>query len=191
MRVSRPSPSLTPCHSCATVQPLASRRQLSYRSPGRGARTTDTEGTRGGAPMVEPNPRLEADCPLEVLAARTLFRTAAIRHRGAASIVRLDSGRLLLAFRLGRGPGRQNDGAIMLTYSDNDGADWDEPFPVYAYPGWDSLPMGGLVRFSDERLHLILGRVKVDDALGGDEPFSDWYIAAIESRDGGQSWSEP
>lgn len=141
--------------------------------------------------MAEPRPLLNADSPLAVVSARTLFPSAAIQHLGAASLARLDSGRLLLVYRLGRGPGRQNDGAIMISHSDNDGEDWAEPFPVYAYPGWDSLPMGGLVRFANDRLYLILGRVKVDDSLGGDEPFSDWYIAAIESRDGGQSWSEP
>lgn len=141
--------------------------------------------------MNEPTPNLLAGGPLEVVAARTLFRTGAILHRGVGSLARLDSGRLLLAFRLGRGPQRQNDGVIMLAHSDDDGATWAEPFPIYAYPGWDCLPMGGLVRFSDDYLQLILGRVKVDDALGGDEPFSDWYIAAITSRDGGGTWSEP
>lgn len=141
--------------------------------------------------MREPTPRLLSQSPVEVLAARVLFRSAAIRHRSAGSLARLESGRLLLAFRLGTGPVRRNDGAVMLARSGNAGRDWEEPFPIYAYPGWDGLPMGGLVRFADDRIRLILGRVKVDDALGGDEPFSDWQITQIESRDGGRSWSEP
>ena len=141
--------------------------------------------------MPDPNPRFLPESPVEAAEVRVLFESPPVRHRGAGSLVRLDTGRLLLAFRLGSGPDRRNDGAIMLTHSDDDGRSWDEPFPIYAYPGWDSLPMGGLVRFSDDMLWLVLGRVVVDESLGGDEPFSRWYIAAIESRDGGHSWSEP
>src|SRR5881396_3336717 len=95
--------------------------------------------------MSVPNPQLPARGPLELLAAQTLFRSAAVRHRQAGSLIRLDSGRLLLAFRLATGgPVRRNDGAVMLTYSDDGGEHWDDPTPLYAYPGWDCLPMGGL-----------------------------------------------
>jgi hypothetical protein len=141
--------------------------------------------------MSAPNPRFLPDSPVEATEGQVLFASPAVRHRGASSLVRLDAGRLLLAFRLGTGPSRRNDGAIMLTHSDDEGRSWDEPFPIYAYPGWDSLPLGGLVRFSDDLLWLVLGRVIVDESLGGDEPFSQWHIVAIASRDGGRSWSEP
>ena len=116
---------------------------------------------------------------------RVLFRSPAVRQRQAASLARLDGGRLLLTFRMGTGPQRRNDGAIMLTASDDGGEHWEEPRPLYAYPGWDCFPMGGLVRFADDRLWLIVGRIRFDSALGGDEPMDGWYTAAIESRDGG------
>ena len=51
--------------------------------------------------------------------------------------------------------------------------------------------MGGLVRFAGDRLWLIVGRIRFDSALGGDEPMDGWYTAATESRDGGRTWSEP
>lgn len=138
-----------------------------------------------------PEPRLLADCPIEVVSARVLFRTSAVRHRNFGSFARLDDGRVLLAFREGTGPLRRNDGAIMLSHSDDGGASWSEPLPLYAHPGWDCLLMGGLARLPGDHLRLILGRVKLDFGLGGPEPLSDWYVFAIDSRDGGRTWSEP
>ena len=78
----------------------------------------------------------------------------------------------------------------MLTHSDDDGRTWDEPFPVYAVPGWDSLPLGGLAQIGDDLLQLIVGRVRFDASLGGDEPFAGWFMGSSESRDGGASWGE-
>ena len=140
--------------------------------------------------MAEPNPTLLPDAPLEVLEARTILQTPSVRRRGAASLRRLANGRLLLAFLIGTGPDHVNDGAVMLTHSDDDGATWDEPFPVYAVPGWDSLPLGGIGHVRDDLLHLVVGRVKYDPSLGGDEPFAGWFAGATTSRDGGRSWSD-
>jgi len=139
---------------------------------------------------MEPTPRLNADAPIEVVEARTLFRGTSVRRRGAASLRRLGSGRLLMTWFEGTGPEHRNDGAVMLSHSDDRGATWDEPFPIYAYPGWDSLPLGGLALVRDDLLHLVLGRVKFDASLGGDEPFAGWYMAATTSRDGGRTWSD-
>jgi BNR repeat protein len=139
---------------------------------------------------VEPNPKLHADAPIEVVEARTLFRSPSIRRRGAASLRRLSGGRLVMAFLMGTGPEHVNDGAVMLTSSDDDGRTWDEPFPIYAVPGWDSLPLGGLAVIRDDLIQLVVGRVKFDPSLGGDEPFAGWFMAATESHDGGASWSD-
>jgi len=139
---------------------------------------------------VEPNPRLLPDAPIEVLEARTLFGSGGGRRRGVASLRRLGSGRLLMVFVVGTAPEHNNDGAVMITRSDDNGATWDEPFPIYAYPGWDSLPLGGLAVVREDLIHLVLGRLKFDASLGGDEPFGGWYMAATTSRDGGRTWSE-
>lgn len=132
---------------------------------------------------------LDADGPIEVTDARTLFPSPAIQHRSCASIVRLESGRLLLAFRLASGPERRNDGAVMVTRSDDGGITWEPPLPIFASPGSDCLPMGGLVRFHDGLIRLIVGQLRIDPRLGGDEPFSEWRIWGSDSFDGGTSWS--
>ena len=150
----------------------------------------------GAAPAegaeAAPLAALDPDGPLTVRSERVLFRSAGVaRQHQAASLVRLDSGRLLLAFRAGTAPERRNDGAILLAASEDGGERWGAPQPLYAYPGWDCFPMGGLVRFADDRLWLVLGRIRFDSALGGDEPMDGWHTAATESRDGGRTWSEP
>ncbi len=57
-------------------------------------------------------------------------------------------------------------------------------------PGWDSLPLGGIAQIRDDLLQLVVGRVRFDASLGGDEPFAGWFCGITESRDGGVSWSE-
>lgn len=138
-----------------------------------------------------PSPDLIPGGAIDVADARVLFKGTSIRHLGCASAIRLGSGRLLLCFRAGTGPMRRNDGAVMLASSDDDGLTWSDPHPVYALPGWDALPMGGLLHFADDEVALAIGAVTVDASLGGDEPFSDWRVFLVRSHDGGDTWSEP
>lgn len=140
--------------------------------------------------MPQPSPRLLPDAPLEVEWSRVLFEGPSIRRRGFPSIRRLPTGRLLLAFEVGTGPEPRNDAAVMISYSDDEGVTWDDPVPLFANPGWQSLPMGGLAHLGGDRLRLIVGRLKVDPDLPGDEPITEWFTGAIDSADGGRSWSE-
>jgi len=141
---------------------------------------------------VLPEPRILADAPIEFVSARTLFDAGSPRRRSAASVVRLESsGRLLLAFSDAPAGDLRNAGALALSTSDDGGGRWSEPEPLYAYPGWFCLAMGGLARVSDELVHLVLGRVRFDLALGGTEPMTDWFVAIATSRDGGRTWSNP
>lgn len=141
--------------------------------------------------MGDPNVRLETNAPLEVIDAKVLFPSSKVRQNSAGSLVRLVNGRLILAFLQADNPTLRNDGVVMLSFSDDNGTSWEKPKAVYSNSGWRCLPMGGLVKFSDHLIRLIVGGVKVDKSLGGDEPFSHLYTTHIESRDKGQSWSEP
>ena len=124
--------------------------------------------------MIEPNPSLYDDAPIRVTSTRVLFPDDEPVHRKCASLIRLDSGRLLMTFSLDEGNDRL-ESRVVLTESEDGGATWSEPRVVYAVPDWTCINMGGLVRFSDDMIRLIIGRVKIDRALGGDEPFYDWY----------------
>ncbi len=84
-----------------------------------------------------------------------------------------------------------NDAALMLARSDDDGETWNEPIPLYAYPGWFCMAMGGLARISDDHVNVILGRIFIDLSLGGTEPMTGWFMASSTTRDGGETWSEP
>ena len=95
-----------------------------------------------------------------------------------------------MAFAMGTGPKHINDGAVVLTHSDDEGRTWDEPFPIYAVPGWDAQPLGGLAVIRPDLMHLMLGRMQYDPRLGGDEPYSGWFMGRSESTDGGASWSD-
>ena len=138
----------------------------------------------------DPNPLLPADSPLEVIDARVLFRGEAPRRRGTANLVRLDTGRLLLAFTIRRPQAQGMAGSLLLTRSEDDGRTWDEPIAMLAYPSWNCNAFG-LFRIRDDLLRLSLGRVRVDRSLGGDEPFAGWWTGESHSLDGGDSWSDP
>ena len=142
--------------------------------------------------MATPTPRLTPDSPLQVVTARTLFDTAPVGRRNAASVVRIEStGRLLMCFSHVVGPALRNQAALVVSHSDDDGETWSDPETVYAYPGWFSLAMGGLARVADDNVKMILGRMRIDLSLGGTEPMTGWWVASSTTRDGGDSWSEP
>ena len=142
--------------------------------------------------MATPTPRLADDSPLQVVTARTLFETAPVGRRNAASVVRIEStGRLLMCFSHVVGAALRNQAALVVSHSDDDGETWSDPETVYAYPGWFSLAMGGLARVADDNVKMILGRMRIDLSLGGTEPMTGWWVASSTTRDGGDSWGEP
>ena len=140
--------------------------------------------------MVEPNPNLNTKSPIQILSSKNIFPEEQVRHRKSPSIVKLDSGRLLLIFSLTEDHGRLKS-SVVLTESDDNGHTWSEPRVVYEKAGWTCINMGGMSRLSNEMIRLIIGRVKLDFSLGGDEPFSDWYTGFIDSYDDGKTWTTP
>jgi len=142
--------------------------------------------------MVAPAPALLPDAPLEVLDAQMLFAGPPVRRRSAPSVARLESsGRLLLVFTQVAGPRRASEGALMLTTSDDGGGTWAEAAPLYAYPGWFCMSIGGLARIADDLVRLFLGRIQFDFSLAGTEPMTGWHVSSTFTTDGGSSWASP
>src|SRR5262249_13345780 len=99
--------------------------------------------------MTEPSPALLPGAPIQLSAAGTLFRGGPVGRRTAAGGIRLEgSDGLLMVFSQGTGAEVRNDAAIMQTTTDDAGGSWSEPIPIYAYPGWFCLAMGGLARLA-------------------------------------------
>lgn len=142
--------------------------------------------------MAQPTPILHPDGPLELLSTRTLFEQRPIGRRSAASVIRIEStGRLLLCFSEIAGRALRNQAALMVSQSDDGGASWSEPLPVFAYPGWFCMSMGGLARVDDTNIKLFVGRIRIDPSIGGTEPMTGWWVASSTTTDAGESWSEP
>jgi hypothetical protein len=141
--------------------------------------------------MNDPVPNLTPNSPLEVIEARTLFATGNRVRRHFGGLHTLSTGRMLLTFMFGTMP-RTNDGGTMIASSDDHGRTWSEPMPLYAVPGWDCFPNGGICRISDDVIRLFIGQYRFVPDLGGKQPFeSDWHTRYIDSTDGGAHWTEP
>ena len=158
------------------------------RPTGRPARLTSRAPRFRGRTMPDPTPALLPDAPIAVESARLLFRGPSIRRRGFPSLRRLPFGRLLLAFMMGSGPEPRDDAAIMLSHSDDDGATFDEPFPLLAEPGWNCLPMGGLAHLGGDRLRLIVGRIS--RIVARRRTHHGLVHGRARLADGGRTWSE-
>lgn len=142
--------------------------------------------------MATPTPALLGDAPLEVIDAQMLFAGPPVSRRSAPSVTRLESsGRLLLVFTQVAGPARSSEGALMLATSDDRGATWADPVPLYAYPGWFCMSIGGLARIADDLVRLFLGRIQFDFSLAGTEPMTGWHVSSTFSTDGGATWASP
>ena len=112
-------------------------------------------------------PDLVQDAPIAVHQSRRLFTSDAPQAHYSASLAQLSSGRLVLVYSWSPGIQRRNNGVLLTSRSDDDGANWTTPEAIYAQPGWDCMHLGGLMRFSDTRLLLGLGRIQMDASLPG------------------------
>lgn len=135
--------------------------------------------------MHDPTPRLLPAAPFEVTSARTLFATGTRVRRHFAGLCALPDDRLLLTFMFGSMP-RRNDGGVMLAISQDRGATWEDPKPLYAVPGWDCFPNGGICMLREDHIRLYAGQYRFAPELGGDQPFSsDWITRSADSFDRG------
>src|SRR5207244_1013324 len=109
--------------------PGRGRRRGPARDPGGRARMTEPGSGDGGGSGRGISPRLDPHGPLELVGGRLLFQGGVPRRRNCATLHRLASGRILLAFAQTRGADLANDAAVMLSWTDDDGRTWAEPEP--------------------------------------------------------------
>ena len=141
--------------------------------------------------MIAPNPTFEPGAPLQLIDAGMPLRAGAKPERRAnPSIIRLDSGRIMMLCSHYPQVDDIHTSVVELVHSEDDGRTWSEPRVVYEHPGWQCISMGGFARFSDDFIRILLGRIIVDRSLGGDEPMTHWFVSSIDSRDRGETWSE-
>jgi hypothetical protein len=140
--------------------------------------------------LYRPTPRLRPTGPLALAAARAVPHPLSGHQVLDSSLVRLASNRLVLAFA-GRVTHRSHphEQAVMLTASDDDGVTWRPPWPIFAVPGWSCGPLGVLLRYTDDRLHLDVGCRRLE-TITGSKPGADWSETTIAGRDDGAPWLE-
>ena len=139
--------------------------------------------------MIKANPKLIKNSCIEVIDSKTIFQEERITQKKAPSIIRLSNGKILLTYSVTENLDSLESWGV-ITDSEDNGESWSEPRTVYSLPEWTCLNMGGLVKFSDQMIRLIVGRINIDYSLGGDEPFDDCFTVFIDSKDGGQTWSK-
>jgi len=126
--------------------------------------------------------------PIEVVSSKLLFEENQNQQHKAPSLTKLSNGVILLTFALHENS-ENLESYVVLTKSNDNGITWSDLEIIYRNPGWTCLNMGGLVRFSDKMIRLIVGSIKIDYSLGGEEPFSDCVTGFIDSKDGGNNWT--
>lgn len=136
------------------------------------------------------NPSFLKNSKLKFVESKKLFQSSDFESPKSPSIIKLDSGKLILLFSCKFLPIDSENSTVMISESENFGKSWSTPKPVMNFVGWDCISMGGLAHISDDHLVMIIGRIKIDHSLGGDEPFSGFYTTSKHSFDQGKTWSE-
>ena len=135
-------------------------------------------------------PNFSKTSNLKFIDSKNLFESSEIQNPSTPSVVKLNDGKLILLFNCNFQPIDKKNSTVMISESKNFGESWTTPKPIYNYSGWDCISMGGIARISDNHLMIIIGRIKIDHSLGGDEPFSGFYTTSKHSFDQGQTWSK-
>lgn len=141
--------------------------------------------------MQTPNPSFLTNGPLQVLEAKTLFPSNKVVVNKAATLNRLSTGRLMLAFGHSEGAVNGNFGSVVFSKSDDNGKTWSAPKVVHENPSWHCMIQGGMMRFRDDFVRLFVGGIQIDFGLGGHQPFDKMYVVPVDTRDGGETWSKP
>ena len=112
------------------------------------------------------NPSFLNNSKLKFVESKKLFQSSDFESPKSPSIIKLDSGKLILLFSCKFLPIDSENSTVMISESENFGKSWATPKPVMNFVGWDCISMGGLAHISDDHLVMIIGRIKIDHSLG-------------------------
>jgi hypothetical protein len=114
------------------------------------------------------------------------------KRRYGTSLRRLANGDLLVGFHESAGGALLNDGAMVIVRSRDNGQTWSQPVPLYAVPGFDCGPAGGLKVLPDGTVLLVTTRIQRNfnpDTTYGLDMFNT-ATAITRSTDHGYTWGE-
>lgn len=135
---------------------------------------------------------LQADAPIEIVHRVRVHGGPPARRRYSTSLRRLANGDLLAAFYESAGPENRNDGATMIVRSRDGGQTWDAPVTLYAEPGWNCGPVGGLKVLPDGTVLAVVG--KLQRTLSQETTYGLGYAKTAtfltRSTDHGSTWAE-
>jgi hypothetical protein len=87
----------------------------------------------------------------------------------------------------------RNDGGTVITRSRDGGKSWDAPATLYAEPGWNCGPVGGLNDLPDGTVLVLIGKLQriVSQATSYGLDYSETETFVTRSTDHEFSWGAP
>ncbi len=132
------------------------------------------------------------DAPIAIEGRVVVVSAPPARQRYGTSIRRLANGDLLVCYHESASPENLNDGAAVIVRSRDDGQSWDDPVALYAEPGWNCGPVGGLKLLPDGTVLAVVGKLRrtlsVETTYGLEMSRTASFIT--RSADHGRTWSE-
>lgn len=117
--------------------------------------------------------------PLEIADEIVIAGSQSHRHRSRAGIISLPNEELFVAYRVGWDMFNISHGAIVGTWSKDEGRTWEEPMPLIAEPGWAWLGAQRILQLSDQSLVMLLQKSNWDNGR--------FTIYSTRSSDGGRT----
>lgn len=135
---------------------------------------------------------IDANSHIEITGRVLITGGPPLRRRYGTSVRRLANGDLLANFHESAGQALLNDGATVIVRSRDNGQTWDHPVPLFAVPGFDCGPAGGVKVLPDGTVLLVTTKMQrkhnPDTTYGLEMYPTETYIT--RSTDHGYSWGE-
>jgi len=120
--------------------------------------------------------------PIEIIGEVIIAGRSSKRHRSRAGLQCLPDGELFVAYRIGWDIFNLSHGAVVGTWSQDNGRSWEEPVALIAEPGWAWLGAQRILQLSEGQLVMLLQRANFDTG--------HFTIHSTFSSDHGRTWDK-